>query len=121
MPHTSNSLLSPTKSMVPRGNQWQPRTNSDGSLKFKNYQWPTIVITANQSASSSGNALGNALGIALGNSLGNVSRNGLGNGSENGLGCFRKCRGTVMPHDNNIAWFIWFLNNRKYILILKLR
>ena len=28
--------------MVARGNQWQPRTNSDGPLKFLDYQ-PTIM------------------------------------------------------------------------------
>ena len=41
---TSNSLLSPTKSMVPRGNQWYPITNSDGHLKFLDYQLPIMVI-----------------------------------------------------------------------------
>ena len=34
MPETSNSLLSPTKSMVATGNQWLPRTNSDAPLMF---------------------------------------------------------------------------------------
>ena len=34
MPETPNSLLSPTKSMVARSNQWYPRTNIDAHLKF---------------------------------------------------------------------------------------
>ena len=32
MPHTSNTLLSPIKSMVAVGNQWQPRTSRDGKF-----------------------------------------------------------------------------------------
>ena len=38
MAQTSNSLLSHTKSMVARGNQWKPRTNSDTHSKFQDYQ-----------------------------------------------------------------------------------
>ena len=45
MPKTSNSLLSPTKSMVARGNQWKPRTNNDAHLKFLVYQTPIMGIT----------------------------------------------------------------------------
>ena len=37
MPQISNSLLSPTKSMVAMGNQWKPRTNNDAHLKFSEY------------------------------------------------------------------------------------
>ena len=45
MPQTSNSLLSTTKSMVPRGNQWLPRIDSDGPLKFLDYQLTIICLT----------------------------------------------------------------------------
>ena len=41
---TSNSLLSPTKSMVARGNQWYRRTNIDAHLKFLEYQPPIMGI-----------------------------------------------------------------------------
>ena len=43
---TSNSLLSSTTSMVARGNQSYPRTNSDGPLKLEVYQPIIIGITA---------------------------------------------------------------------------
>ena len=44
MLQTSNSLLSPTKSMVARGNQWKPRTNSDAPSMFWDYQPHIMVI-----------------------------------------------------------------------------
>ena len=31
--------------MVTRGNQWQPRTHSDGSLKFLDYQLTIMGVT----------------------------------------------------------------------------
>ena len=46
MPETSNSLLSSTKSMVARGNQWLPRSNSDGHLKLLDYQLTIMGLTA---------------------------------------------------------------------------
>ena len=46
MPQTSNSLLSPTTSMVAGGNQWLPRTNSDAPLKLVVYQPTMMGITA---------------------------------------------------------------------------
>ena len=46
MPHTSTSLLSPTTSIVATGNQWYPRTKSDGPLKSVVYQPPIMGITA---------------------------------------------------------------------------
>ena len=44
MAQNSNSLLSPTKSMVARGNQWQPSMNSDSPLNFSDYQSPIMGI-----------------------------------------------------------------------------
>ena len=41
----SNSLLSPTKSMVARENQWYPRTNNDGTFNFCHCQPPKMHVT----------------------------------------------------------------------------
>ena len=57
MPQTSKFLLSPTKSMVARGNQWLPRTNNDIHLKFRDYQIPVIGITGQNMPQTSNSLL----------------------------------------------------------------
>ena len=57
MPQTSNSPLSPTKSMVARGNQWKPRTNNDAHLKFWDYQTPLMGMTGQNMPQTSNSLL----------------------------------------------------------------
>ena len=57
MPQTSNALLSPTKSMVARGNQWYPRTNSDTPSMFLDYQPPIMAIRPQNMAQASNSLL----------------------------------------------------------------
>ena len=51
MLQTSNSLLSPTKSMVARGNQCLPRTNNDANpphTSMHESHWLSVPTTANE-------------------------------------------------------------------------
>ena len=56
MAQTSNFLLSPTKSMVARGNQWYPWTNSNILSKFQDYQ-PLITGIIPQNMAQTSNSL----------------------------------------------------------------
>ena len=57
MAQTSNSLLSPTKSMVAMGNKWKPSTNSDTLSKFNKYQQPIMGIRPQNTAQTSNSLL----------------------------------------------------------------
>ena len=56
MAQTSSSQLSPTKSMVARGNQWKPGTNSDTLSKFQDYQ-PLMMGIRLQNIAQTSNSL----------------------------------------------------------------